>query len=82
MDCRHAGINVTTPSWVKRKIAAISFMSVRLACLRLGIKPHTENGAASLPDRHSRAPNENPQNHCPGFSGITVPELLKSLSGI
>jgi hypothetical protein len=81
MDCRHAGINVTTPSWVKRKIAAISFMSVRLACLRLGIKPHTENGAASLPDRRSRAPNENPQNRCPGISEIAVRDLAEMLSG-
>ncbi|WP_205927597.1 hypothetical protein, partial [Rhizobium sp. P40RR-XXII] len=65
-----------------RAYVRISLTVVRLACFRLGIgpsqrcreKPNDQNGAART----------NPQTaagNCPGFSGITVRELLKTVSG-
>jgi hypothetical protein len=64
------------PSCVSRRIDLMSFTVVRFVCFRSGKSPpiRRENTARTA------LPKTDPPN-CPGFSEITVLELLKLLSG-
>lgn len=59
----------------------MSLTSVRLACFRLGITPPiaTMKRNNTEPARPKTQPQSHPE-HCPGFNGIPVPNLLKRLS--
>jgi hypothetical protein len=63
--------------------AAVSFTSFRLACFRLATTPPIATmKRANARSAHPKTQPQSSPDHCPGFSEIAVPYLLKRVSGI